>query len=149
MDKRVIIKESSLIQAYKEASEEQKKILENIFGKDIFPPKDIRERVKTFEDAVSILGKNNKAVVDYYNIYHTNCSKDIIAFAKLRVIVEALNEGWKPKFDSEERRHYPWFSICKHPYSCYGYQLALKSVELSDYCGTQFLDIWSDYVGDK
>ena len=148
MNNKVTIEQGSLIQAYKEASEEQKKILENIFGKDIFPPKDIRERVKTFEDAVSILGKNNKAVVDYYNVYHTNCSKDIIAFAKLRVIVEALNEGWKSTFGSEERRHYPWFTICNQPYATYGYQLALKSVELSDYCGTQFEDIWSDYIGE-
>lgn len=148
MDKRVIFKESSLIQAYKQASEEQKKILENIFGKEMFPPKDIRERVKTFQDAVQLLGYDNQTVIDYYKLNHINSAKDIIAYAKLRVIVEALNEGWKPSFDNEERRYYPWFSICKHAYSSYGYRLALKSVELADYCAKQFIDIWIDYIGE-
>ena len=148
MDNKVTIDKDSLIQAYKQASEEQKKILENIFGEYMFPPKDIRERIKTFQDAVLMLGYDNQTVIDYYKLNHINSAKDIIAYAKLRVIVEALNEGWKPTFDNEERRHYPWFSICKHAYSSYGYRLALKSVELADYCAKQFLDIWIDYIGD-
>lgn len=148
MDNKVTIDKDSLIQAYKQASEEQKKILENIFGKDMFHPKDIRERIKTFQDAVLMLGYDNQTVIDYYKLNHINSAKDIIAYAKLRVIVEALNEGWKPTFDNEERRHYPWFSICKHAYSSYGYRLALKSVELADYCAKQFLDIWIDYIAE-
>ena len=74
-------------------------------------PKDIKERVKTFEDAVMILGNDNQAVIDYFAISETDCSNDILAFAKLRVIAEALNEGWKPKFDSDEYRYYSWFYI--------------------------------------
>lgn len=74
-------------------------------------PKDIKERVKTFEDAVMILGNDNQAVIDYFAISETDCSNDILAFAKLRVIAEALNEGWKPTFDSDECRYYPWFYI--------------------------------------
>ena len=148
MDNKVTIDKDSLIQAHKQASEEQKKILENIFGKDMFPPKDIRERIKTFQDAVLMLGYDNQTVIDYYKLNHINSAKDIIAYAKLRVIVEALNDGWKPTFDNEERRHYPWFSICKHAYSSYGYRLALKSVELAYYCAKQFLDIWIDYIGE-
>lgn len=73
-------------------------MLENIFGKDVFYPKDIKDRVKTFEDAISILGNDNQAVIDYYVIANKTCTEDILAFGKLRVIVEALNEGWKPTF---------------------------------------------------
>lgn len=74
-------------------------------------PKDIKERVKTFEDAVMILGNDNQAVIDYLAISETDCSNDILAFAKLRVIAAALNEGWEPTFDSDECRYYPWFYI--------------------------------------
>ena len=37
--------------------------------------------------------------------------KDVVAFLKLRIITEALNEGWHPKFTDDEYRYYPWFYI--------------------------------------
>ena len=74
-------------------------------------PKDIKERIKTFEDAVMILGNDNQAVIDYFAISRTRCANNIFAFAKLRVIAEALNEGWKPTFDKDECRYYPWFYV--------------------------------------
>lgn len=37
--------------------------------------------------------------------------KDVVAFLKLRIITEALNEGWHPKFTEDEYRYYPWFYI--------------------------------------
>ena len=71
----------------------------------------VTERIKTFEDAVDILGDEHQAVFDYYAVADSLCSKDILAFAKLRVIAAALNEGWEPTFDSDECRYYPWFYI--------------------------------------
>ena len=76
-------------------------------------PKDITERIKTFEDACEELG-NDHHFVRTYNEYAKNISeenkndKDIIAYLKLRIIIAALNEGWKPKFTKDEWRWYPW-----------------------------------------
>lgn len=111
MEEKITIQKENVLKAYKQASEEQKKLLEDMFGKDMFQPKDIKERIKTFDDAVEILGNDNQAVIDYYAIADKTCTEDILAFAKLRVIAEALNEGWKPKFDGDECRYYPWFYI--------------------------------------
>ena len=111
MNNQITIQKENILNAYNQASGEQKELLENMFGKDMFQPKDIKERVKTFEDAAAILGNDNQSVVDYYAIVEATCTEDIIAFAKIRVIAEALNEGWKPKFDREEYRYYPWFYI--------------------------------------
>lgn len=111
MNNQVTISKENILNAYNQASGEQKALLENMFGKDMFQPKDIMERVKTFDDAVEILGNDNQAVIDYYAIADKTCTEDILAFAKLRVIAEALNEGWKPKFDGDECRYYPWFYI--------------------------------------
>ena len=186
MDNTITIQKENVLNAYNQASEEQKVLLENIFGKNMFHPKDIKECVKTFEDAVTILGNDNQAVIDYYAIADKTCTEDILAFAKLRVIAEALNEGWKPTFDKDECRYYVWFyiytkeeakkldedekkSFCivgrsnnlgasddfVYAYvnvttsflSLYlGSQLALKMHELAEYCGEQFIDIWSDYL---
>ena len=77
----------------------------------MFQPKDIMTHIKTFEDAVLELGYNNQVVIDYYAISNTTCTEDILAFSKLKVIAEALNEGWKPTFDENECRYYTWFYI--------------------------------------
>ena len=99
--------------AYKQASKEQKALLENMFGKDVFNPKDIIERVKTFEDACNELGEDHQYVLAYrewMRISYANCA-DISAYLKLRIICAALNEGWKPTFSDGECRYYPWFYI--------------------------------------
>lgn len=76
-------------------------------------PKDITESIKTFEDACAKLG-NEHPFVRTYNGYAKNISEenkndvDVIAYLKLRIIVAALNEGWKPQFTKEEWRWYPW-----------------------------------------
>ena len=76
-------------------------------------PKDITERIKTFDDASEELG-NDHPFLRTYNGYVKNISEDnkndvhVIAYLKLRIIVAALNEGWTPKFTEDERRWYPW-----------------------------------------
>ena len=76
----------------------------------------VTERIKTFEDACNELGEEN-VLVQAYRTAEFNTSgnqsdvSDVVAYLKLRVIAEALNEGWKPKFTTDEYRHYPWFYI--------------------------------------
>ena len=110
MDKELKINAENALSAYNNTDANGRNLLEHLFGKEIFA-QDIKDKVKTFDDAVAILGNDNQAVIDYYAIADKTCTEDILAFAKLRVIAEALNEGWKPKFDGDECRYYPWFYI--------------------------------------
>lgn len=110
MDKELKISAENALAAYSNTDANGRGLLEHLFGKEIFA-QDIKDKVKTFDDAVAILGNDNQAVIDYYAIADKTCTEDILAFAKLRVIAEALNEGWKPKFDGDECRYYPWFYI--------------------------------------
>lgn len=110
MDKELKISAENALAAYNNTDANGRKLLEHLFGKEIFA-QDIKDKVKTFEDAVAILGNDNQSVIDYYVIADKTCTEDILAFAKLRVIAEALNEGWKPKFNCDECRYYPWFYI--------------------------------------
>lgn len=84
-----------------------------MFGKDMFQPQDIKERVKTFEDACEVLGEEHPYVQEYRGVANINFdfTQDIIAYLKLRIICEALNDGWKPTFPDGECRYYPWFYI--------------------------------------
>lgn len=94
---------------YAQLNSEQQTLLVNIFGEDTFKPKDIRDRVKNFEDACTVLGIDP----DEWKKKHLMFDKDVLAYLKLRVITQALNEGWYPKFTEDERRYYPWFYILK------------------------------------
>lgn len=109
------IKKENVMKAYKEARKNGYtplvNTLESMFGKEIFTPKDVTERIKTFEDACEVLGNDNQAVADYYAVLDAVGSEDILAFVQLRIIAEALNEGWKPVFDGESCRYYPWFYV--------------------------------------
>ena len=77
----------------------------------------VTERIKTFEDACNELGEEN-VLVQAYRTAEFNTSgnqndvSDVVAYLKLRVIAEALNEGWKPQFTHDETRCYPWFYFC-------------------------------------
>ena len=99
------------IEAYNGADNNGKKMLEALFGQDTFRKKDIKDRVKTFEDAVMELGNDNQAVIDYYAIADKTCTPDILAFGKLRVITETLNEGWRPQLTEDEYRYFPYFYL--------------------------------------
>lgn len=73
--------------------------------------KDITKRIKTFEDACEALGNEHPYVQEYLNTINININitHDLISYLQLRIITEALNEGWKPTFDEGEYRYYPWF----------------------------------------
>lgn len=173
--------QNELTAVYTQLNDEQKAVLNDIFGEDTFKPKDIRDRVKTFEDACTVLGIDP----DEWKKRHLMCDKDVLAYLKLRVIAKALNEGWYPKFTEDERRYYPWFYITTKEeydnlsaeekrrcvgragnnanalgglvyavasfasslsYANNGARLAFSNYDLAVYAGTQFIDIWADFV---
>lgn len=72
-------------------------------------PKDVMERIKTFEDALNELGRSHPLVCQYNNI--DDVDSDLSAYLKLRIIIAALNEGWTPKFTEDEYRYYPCFFL--------------------------------------
>ena len=190
MEEKISIQKENVLNAYKHASEEQKALLENMFGKDMFQPQDIKERVKTFGDACEELGEGHqyvKAYREWMRISYAEC-KDITAYFKLRIICSALNEGRKPQFTEDECRWYPLFTLwneeelkdkseewkvgkklwlfggssnyaspCGLAFafsdpawaestSNASARLAVKSKELAEYFGKQFIDIWADYL---
>lgn len=114
MDKELKISAENALAAYNNTDANGRELLEHFFGKEIFA-QDIKDKVKTFEDAVAILGDEHPLVAQFRVIESSFKEADnnlhLFAYARLIIIAEALNEGWKPKFDGDECRYYPWFYI--------------------------------------
>ena len=56
MSKNIQIQQENVLNAYKNASDEQKELLEHLFGREVFKPVDVKERIKTFADAAKAVG---------------------------------------------------------------------------------------------
>lgn len=118
MNKTIEIQKDNVLTAYKTAKEagvdSTMKVLEALFGKELFKPKNIMERIKTFDDAFKELGENHPLVKEYHKRHlfledDSDISSDLVAYLKLRIITAALNEGWTPQFTEDEYRYFPWF----------------------------------------
>lgn len=139
---------------YNTGSSEVKSILEESFGKEFFSMK-IIDRIKTFEDARDETGRPD---VPDFSMLPDDLRKHFEALYKMIVIIEALNEGWTPNWDdNDECKYYPWFatytSSFAFDFSIYVFpdalpgcesRLRLRTSELAEYAGKQFIYIWKD-----
>lgn len=145
------IKKENAIVAYNAANEDTKKVLLSLLPEleEEIRPKDITERVKTFEDACRELGGSHLFVLHYRaNFNEDGCwtdkvhVSDLEAFLKLRIICAALNEGWEPQFTKGEKRWYPWFTLWTKEEQLYmsdEWKAARHFITIDGYTG--------DYVG--
>lgn len=171
----ILIGYPAIREAYSVADEKTKPVLEALFGKEAVKPersKDVRDRIKSYEDACEELGM--PVVTDWGDM-----KIDEIAYAKLKTIVWALNEGWVPDWeDSDQYKYWVWFNMsdlnewysrvvarsCDSSssnggvayavanydstvtHSNYGSRLALKTRDLAVYCGNTFASLWAEYL---
>lgn len=122
--------------------------------KIIDAPVKITDRVKTFEDACEVLSLNST------NLLAGCTSKDEIAYRKLKVIIQSLNEGWKPDWkNSSEAKWFSYFEYSEKGFgfsgvffdywianSLVGSRLCFKNRELAEYAAKQFRDIYNDFL---
>ena len=156
MSETLEITKEAAIKAHDEASTKGKTLLENLFGKRVFQ-KDIKERIKTFDDVIRELGDDPE---EFKNAISIMEEPDEIAYVKLKLIAKALNEGWTPDWSNGEwDKWYPWFNMNDsssagrfsfydagnlRSLSAVGSRLCFKSEELADYAGTQFLELYRE-----
>lgn len=153
------ISKEKAIELYPTAGKELQSIFEETFGKKTFL-KDIKDMVKSFEDAMNLLPKNDIDLQDYLNILYAEERLGIKFNVHLKndkkriIIAKALNEGWIPNWgDALERKWFPYFSFGSgfgfsgsnyddwDASTAVGSRLCFRSKELSDYFGKQFIDL--------
>lgn len=115
--------------------------------------------ITSFEDACKATGK------DPASIGNESDTEDELAYKKLKVIIEALNEGWTPDWGNRNQVKYaPWFDVEKDKakpsgfglsyydyvgwYSCatVGSRLLLSSSDKAEYAGKQFGELYEQYM---
>ena len=132
------------------ASQERKLELEELFPE--LKPISIIDRVKTYEDALEVLRRDH---FDEKNLYPRE-----IARRMLEIIIEALNEEWKPNLSNHQENK--WYCCfygayaglgCSYSYASpanantyIGVRLCLKSKELADYIGEQFKYLYKEML---
>ena len=108
------------------------------------------KQIKTYEDALKVLGREDFS--------HEILYPREIARRKIEIIIEALNEGWKPDWENASQlKWYPhfywssmglWYSYSDYSptyaYTDFGVRLCCKSEEIADYVGQQFLDLYKE-----
>ena len=156
---KIEINKKQLINAYKEATKEQKRLLIHLYGEELFKPQDITDRIKTFDNAYFALGVEHPFIQEFIN---KSCysSPDLKAYMKLRIICAALNEGWKADFSNfTQEKWFPWFCINdgelmfanaynagSSSVSFNDVRLAYKTKELAEYAGKQFREEYQNFL---
>lgn len=117
-------------------------------------PVNIKDRVKSYEDACKELGKDPSKFQVVYG--ESNEERSDRCYQRLKIIFKALCQDWKADYSDEaQKKWYPWFVFDKklgrfgfylshyefsHSGSGIGVRFCLPSQELSNYMGTQFID---------
>ena len=150
------ITKEAAVKAHNGASPKGKTLLENLFGKKVFQL-DIKERVKSIDDAVKELGDNDPEVIEYLKLEATGISGHILYTQMLVVIIKALNEDWTPDWHNGEwDKWVNWFYLSssssgrfsfvgsggRDSVSDCGSRLCFKSKDLAQYAAKQFIDIY-------
>ena len=137
--------------------------------------KPVMERIKTFEDAVHALGESHPSVVEWrmddnlspdleaYLKLRIICAAlnegwepkfdedGFRYYPWFRIYTkeeyEELDEDEKKEFRMVNQVSYVSTDfVYANMYTSIGFRLALKTKELAEYCGRQFIDIWVDYL---
>ncbi len=123
-------------------------------------PKDIRERIKSFDDVLKEVGILPGFKKEFEKSLE-GLSKDEKAYKRLKLVVSTLNEGWLPDWnDSSQVKYYPVFDMRSsasggfsyddydgwNAHSSVGSRLCFKSKELAEYAGKTFTDIYKDFL---
>ena len=144
------IKKADALKAYNNTDQKGKTLLSDLFGKELLPAK---ERIKTVEDALDALAINRSEFAAGLR----NLTRDEAAYRQLKVVADALNEGWQANWtDTNQRKFYPYFDggAGFRFRGVYGYyrvshvssRLCFKSSELAEYAGRQFQPFYQVYL---
>ncbi|KDR51729.1 hypothetical protein [Hoylesella loescheii] len=106
MKTRITIKKTELHKLYKSLTtrpnitrEYVEQELASVFGKRNLHPTSVKERIQSLNDAIEALGYGHPYVIGYMEaeeaLAKIGGDECALAFFELRIIVAALNEGWK------------------------------------------------------
>ena len=145
MEKFLQINTEDFLRFYDSCTKDVRESLKPLFGKQI--TEYLCFKIKSYEDASKYL---------YNKILNIDTSdKKIVSFFKLKIINEALNDGWNKNSDNY---YYPIFTIEDSIFKFKSVKIGsysnefpfsnpfkFRDAELAKYCGETFIELWRDY----
>lgn len=144
------INKANALKAYDGATEKGKKLLSDLFGEKEFI-KDIRDRIKSYEDACDYFEIKPLKLSDFDflpekdRLYHYHDHRQVI-------IKRALNEGWEADHDNSDPKYTIWYKkvgsgrgfafdyyVYRNSLSIVGARHEFKSLDLAKYFAKQFI----------
>lgn len=120
--------------------------------------------VKTFEEACKATGHDPEKLPDVSMLPEKH-QASLVAYFKLIIIIEALNEGWQPDWSNwDQYKYYAWFKVKttktktagvgfsganylgSYSGTFVGSRLCLKSSDLALYAGKKFKKLYHEYL---
>lgn len=125
-------------EAYKKATQENKKLLIDLYGAEHF--EEVKDRLKGYKSACEILGIKQLTLEVFKQLFGDNI-KAVKQFARHRIVtcIEAIKQGWEPDFDnSNQPKFYVWMYGKKNGFSSSVYDgLIISAVGSDMYCETR------------
>ena len=119
--------------------------------------------IKTFEAACKAKGLSPENCIPDVSTYPAEHQKAVVAAAKLFIVVDVLNDGWKPNWNNDdEYKYYLWFDMEKsksnpsgfrldyvdfnYTDSHVGSRLCFKSREVAEHAAKHFISLFKDLM---
>lgn len=94
--------------------------------------KPVTERIRTMTDVLEELGPDHPLVAQYRHYLETTDPEQrddyTATFMQLRMVCEALNEGWHASSTPNERRYWPWICLYKDMEEAEKYKLSDEEI---------------------
>jgi hypothetical protein len=148
----------TVLDAYRNADSNEKKLLKRLFGEEVFSEK-ITDRVKTLEDCYEETGRPVRC--PEFNEVPKEWREYFKAQYDAIVIAEALNEGWVADYnDGDQQKWFPWFCmlsssgfaflathcVCSYPSAGRAARLCFKDEKTAQYAGKTFTKVYEKII---
>ena len=151
------IKKETAQKIYPESAGWFQEVLVETFGEKAFKPKNFRD-IKTFNDVCLENGTTEQEFNDRFE--NLGLDLDTIIYEKMKLMVKAINQSWIPDMhNSSQRKWYPYFEVSasglgfsgsgfRYPgtHAGAGSRLCFETEEKSNYAGTQFIEIYQQFI---
>lgn len=154
------VKKTNALRTWKNADSKEKKMLEGLYGEEVFKNQSIFDRIQTYEDCCEETGDKpvNEAELKSFGF-----TDDEIAYRILKTITKAINEGWAPDMlNTNENKWFPVFRVDSSSpsgfvfdYSYYDFshavagaasRLCFKDEASANFAGKTFLEYYIRFV---
>lgn len=110
-----------------------------------------------FAKKYGVLNFENACVKLGLKFNTNNFDKSTLAFNKLKIIAQVINEGWYPNWkDNQQWKYFPYFDMergfsyhgtnCRNTFMTVPSALYLKTRELAYFMGNYYNDLYKDFM---